>query len=126
MKPSETKDFYERLGVSQTASEQELKTAYRALAHQWHPDKNPGREPESRIEFIAVSQAYKELSEEGKRKFKDTTKDNSYEMYNQFYQDFLKAVEKVSPELAAVTRLFGGSSMPLGFEAIFRDFYGRK
>jgi hypothetical protein len=126
MKPSEIKEFYQRLGVSETASEQELKQAYRSLAQQWHPDHNPGRESESRIEFIAVSEAYRGLSERINPEIqKPTTRDNSYEFYNNFYQDFLRTIEQVSPELAAATRLFCGNSMPIGMEALFRDFFGK-
>lgn len=114
MNPSEVKDFYERLGVSKTASER------------WHPDHNPGRESESRIEFIAVSEAYQSISPIEKPGSEQQTEKHDYEFYNSFYQDFLRAVEEVPPELAAATRLFSGSSMPPGFADIFRSFYGRK
>jgi DnaJ-class molecular chaperone len=127
MRPSGVKDYYERLGVSRDISTNELKKTYHSLAMQWHPDKNsPERKEECELEFIAISEAYQSISGNEKSGSNQTEEKQDYEFYNNLYQDFLRAIEKVSPELAAVTRLFGGISMPPGFEAIFRDFYGRK
>jgi molecular chaperone DnaJ len=51
------KDFYEILGVNKTASEEEIKKAYRKLARKWHPEVNPGKkEPEQK--FKEIYQAY--------------------------------------------------------------------
>jgi len=123
VKPSEIKSLYERLGVSQTASESELKQAYRTLAHQWHPDHNPGRESESKIEFIAVSEAYKELSVDAQRVFNELPKSEHNEEFYEFYDEIMKAMEKATPELAAAFRAFGGSSLPPSFEAMFEGFF---
>ena len=60
------KDYYEILGVSKTASIDEIKKAYRALAKKFHPDVNPGKK-ESEEKFKEVNEAYAVLSDNIKR-----------------------------------------------------------
>lgn len=59
------KDFYEILGVSKTASADDLKRAYRKLALEYHPDKNKSKEAEEK--FKEINQAYEVLSDPQKR-----------------------------------------------------------
>lgn len=59
------RDYYEILGVSRTATEAELKSAYRKLALQWHPDKN--KSPEAEARFKEINEAYEVLSNKEKR-----------------------------------------------------------
>lgn len=61
------KDFYELLGVSRTASAEEIKAAYRKLALKYHPDRNPG-DKQAEEKFKEISQAYEVLSDATKRK----------------------------------------------------------
>ena len=64
------RDFYEVLGVSRTASEAEIKKAYRQLARQHHPDANLD-DPDSEERFKEVSLAYETLSDPQKRSVYD-------------------------------------------------------
>ena len=59
-------EYYEYLGVSRDCNDQELKTAYRRLAMQFHPDRNPGN-PEAEEKFKLASEAYQVLSDPQKR-----------------------------------------------------------
>ncbi|MFY8101236.1 MAG: DnaJ domain-containing protein, partial [Allorhizobium sp.] len=72
------KDYYERLGVSRNADDAALKSAYRKLAMQWHPDRNPG-DAEAEAKFKAISQAYDTLKDPQKRAAYDRYGHEAYE-----------------------------------------------
>jgi molecular chaperone DnaJ len=60
-------DYYAELGVSKTASKEEISKAFKKLARQYHPDVNPGNS-EAEEKFKKISEAYQVLSDEKKRK----------------------------------------------------------
>src|SRR3712207_4090786 len=60
------RDYYEVLGVSRTATDAEMKSAFRKLAMQYHPDRNPG-DHEAEVKFKEINEAYQTLSDGQKR-----------------------------------------------------------
>uniref|UniRef100_A0A8C2UMU1 DnaJ homolog subfamily B member 6 n=1 Tax=Chinchilla lanigera TaxID=34839 RepID=A0A8C2UMU1_CHILA len=60
-------DYYEVLGMQSHASPEDIKKAYRKLALQWHPDKNPENEEEAERKLIQVTEAYEVLSDAKQR-----------------------------------------------------------
>jgi len=68
---SEKRDYYEVLGVSKTATDDELKRAFRKLAKQYHPDTNQENKTAAEAKFKEVNEAYETLSDKQKRSMYD-------------------------------------------------------
>lgn len=92
---TEKRDYYEILGVARDVSKADLKKAYRKLAIQYHPDKNPDNK-EAEEKFKEASEAYEVLNDDNKR-----------QIYDQFGHRGLEGA---------------GHSGPSGFEDIFSSF----
>lgn len=78
------KDYYAILGISKTASADEIKKSYRKLAMKYHPDRNKGNK-EAEAKFKDVSEAYAVLSDKEKRRQYDTFGSEGFQ--NRFSQD---------------------------------------
>lgn len=98
------RDYYEILGVSRNATEDEIKKAYRGLALQYHPDRNPGNR-EAEEMFKEAAEAYEVLRDPQKR-----------ELYDLYGHEGLKGT--------GFTGFRGFEDIFSSFSDIFEDFFG--
>jgi molecular chaperone DnaJ len=71
MSRSNQRDYYEVLGVTKTASVDEIKASYRKSALKWHPDRSPENKEEAEVKFRECTEAYSILSDPQKRQIYD-------------------------------------------------------
>lgn len=110
------RDYYEVLGVSKTANDDEIKKAYRKLAKQYHPDANPNNKQEAETKFKEVNEAYETLSDKQKRN-----------MYDQFGHDAANGFNGGGFNGYGNASGFGGfSGVDMDFDMgdIFSSFFG--
>lgn len=105
---AEKQDYYEVLGVEKTASDNDIKKAYRSLAKKYHPDMNPG-DKEAERKFKEVNEAYDVLSDAEKR---------------QKYDQFGHAAFDPAAGGAYGGGGFGGFGGGFDFGDIFSSFFG--
>jgi len=99
-----TRDYYELLGVSRSASDDEIKKAYRRMALKYHPDRNP-QDKEAEEKFKEAAEAYDVLRDPRKR-----------EIYDFYGHDGLKS--------SGFTGFRGFDDIFSSFSDIFEDFFG--
>ncbi len=124
------KDYYNILGISRTATDKEIKQAYRRLARQYHPDVNPGNKA-AEEKFKLINEAYEVISDAEKRK--------KYDQYGDQWEEaerYAQATHQQPPpgwqsaRTGRSTGGGGGAGVPFEYEEsgdlgdIFSQFFG--
>ena len=110
------KDYYKILGVSKTATKEEIKKAYRALARKYHPDLNPGKK-DTEEKFKEVQEAHEVLSDEEKRK--------TYDMFGSAeFRPGGRTTWKRADDTGQAYEYSYSANDFSGFEDIFKDLFG--
>lgn len=108
---SEKKDYYEVLGVSKSATSDEIKKAYRKLAIKWHPDKNLNNKLEAENKFKEISEAHEVLCNSEKREI--------YDKYG--HEGLANGAGGPGPDFEDIMRMFSGMG---GMNSMFRGMGG--
>jgi len=124
-------DYYEVLGVSEGANADEIKKAYRKLAREHHPDRNPDK-PTAEAKFKEIQEAYSVLSDEKKRKEYDLSRKNPFAGFGDGYGTRGRQGEYRAPDGSYIRFDTSGGGSPFGegtpFEETggsFGDIFGR-
>lgn len=129
-------NYYELLGISKSASEDEIKKSYRKLAMQYHPDRNPGNK-QAEEKFKQISEAYAVLSDKDKKRQYDLYGDSAFQQGGGFREDVFRGADFSSifremgfgnVDFETMFGGMGGASMgggPQGRGGAFRGSAGR-
>ncbi|MDD4873732.1 MAG: DnaJ domain-containing protein [Dehalococcoidales bacterium] len=120
------KDYYKILGIPENANRQDIKSAFRKLAFQFHPDTNPGNEKQAEAKFKEINEAYAVLGDEIKKQQYDLARTGQYAGtrdgggFNYSQQDIFNGMFTNQVFFDELMRMFSQSG--LRFD---RNFYGQ-
>jgi len=126
------KDYYQTLGVSEDASQEDIKRAFRKLAFKYHPDTNPGNEEQAAERFKEINEAYGVLGDESKKRQYDFARrwqfagvgyDTGYKGFQYSQQDIFRDVFSNQAMFDELSRMFSQAGLRFDPDFLNRVFF---
>lgn len=126
------KDYYQILGVPDNAGQEDIKKAFRRLAFECHPDKNPGNERQAEGRFKEINEAYGVLGDKDKRRqydlagkgqFAGVGYDNWYRGFEYSQQDIFQDIFSNPAMFNELSRMFSQAGLRFDQDFLSRVFF---
>jgi len=126
------KDYYQILGVTDSASQEEIKSVFRKLAFKYHPDTNPGNEKQAEEKFKELNEAYGVLGDKDKRQQYDFAKrsqfagigyDTLYKGFQYSQQDIFRSIFSNQATFDELNRMFTQAGLRFDQDFLNRVFF---
>ncbi|MFC1593094.1 DnaJ domain-containing protein [Candidatus Omnitrophota bacterium] len=126
------KDYYQILGISDDASQEDIKKAFRKLAFKYHPDTNPGNEKRAEEKFKEINEAFGVLGDKYKRQQYDFARrgqfagvgyNTSYEGFRYSQQDIFSGIFSNRDMFDELSRMFSQSGLRFDQDFLNRVFF---
>lgn len=123
------KNYYQILGVNENSSPEEIKNAFRKLAFEYHPDKNPGNEKQAEAKFKEINEAYSVLNDAGKRQQYDMAKRSGFvgagqPGFSYSQSDIFRDAFSNPAVVEELNRMFRQGGLRFDQEFMSRTFFG--
>ena len=127
------KDYYQTLGVPDSASQEEIKKAFRKLAFKHHPDTNPGNEKQAEEKFKEINEAYGVLGDKDKRQQYDFVRrspfagigyDTQHKGFQYSQQDIFRSTFSNQAMFDELNRMFAQAGLRFDQDFLNRVFFG--
>ncbi len=126
------KDYYQILGVLDSANQEEIKSAFRKLAFKYHPDTNPGNEKQAEEKFKEINEAYGVLGDKDKRQQYDFVRrsrfagvgyDTRYKGFQYSQQDIFRGIFSNQAMFDELSRMFTQAGLRFDQDFLNRVFF---
>ncbi len=126
------KDYYKILGVPESASQGDIRQAFRKLAFKYHPDTNPGNEKQAEEKFKEINEAYGVLGDKEKRHHYDLARkgqftgigyDRAYQGFNFSQQDIFRDIFSNRAMVDELNRMFARAGLRFDQDFLNRTFF---
>ena len=126
------KDYYQILGVLDSVSQEEVKSAFRKLAFKHHPDTNPGNEKQAEEKFKEINEAYGVLGDKDKRQQYDFVRrsqfagvgyDTQYKGFQYSQQDIFRGIFSNQAMFDELSRMFSQAGLRFDQDFLNRIFF---